>query len=182
MNSSHRVLFLLFSLIPNYGSAGIEQYYGYTNRAELNVTQKNYVKALQLYDSAFNSIDKNRLFVYDLYNAALCAAKVSRNEKLKAYAILLGDNGFPISFFKRSTFENIIRDKNFCKKLKISCQKFSQNQDITLNKSFNLIVYKYDSLMNYCEKNSDFNNPFRIALSKTVEEFINAYGFPCDNK
>lgn len=180
MHTVYRVLILVFSLLSIRCSADIGQYYKYTNKAELYIIQKSHTKALQLYDSAFSSVDKNKIFVGDLYNGAVCAAKLSESNTLKAYCLLMAENGCPVTFFKKSIFRNISSDTPFYEKLKNTCQKNGQNRNITLNNEYRLLVEKYDSLMNHCLKNSDFNNPYRIILAKQVEIFIDKYGYPTD--
>ncbi|MPR31798.1 hypothetical protein [Salmonirosea aquatica] len=181
MNTICKVLILGSSLWSTCCSAGIEQYYEFTNRAELFIIQKSHIKALQLYDSAFSSVDKNKIFVGDLYNGSVCAAKLSEWNTLKTYCLWMAENGCPITFFKKSIFKGIISESRFYKKLETTCQVNSQKRNITLNDEYGLLVEKYDSLMKYCSATGDFDNPYRLTLSKQVGLFIGRYGYPTDN-
>ncbi len=88
---------------PDY----VKAYYPTINQAELSIVEKDYAKALEYYEQAFNAVPTP--FAKDIYNAAVCATLVNNEKAAFAYLDKLLLKGVSLPYLQRQQAFDTLR-------------------------------------------------------------------------
>ncbi len=188
------IIFLLSGIIligfindKIYGqmSLSLKKYYSNTNNAELSIVDSNYLKAINYYDSAFAS--KASPFAIDIYNAAVCAVLLNKNEKCYSLLTKIIDKGYKINNFQKKQVFNEFFKTEWGKNL----LKYSENINIYYNLKLRHTLDSLFYMDQLFRKKVGEDKPYSfyedtitktdISNTKFLNKLIVKYGFPSED-
>ena len=104
---------IIIILFPNNLNAqtSAKKYYYYTNKAELAITDSNYLEALKYYDSSTNSVSVP--LSQDVYNKALCHTLLGNYGKAFLAISFLIERGVDSTLFNKQAFRVLKNQKRY---------------------------------------------------------------------
>ena len=166
----------------------LRKYYSHTNKAEINIIEKNYQQAMVEYEKAFASWGEP--FAVDYYNAAVCGVFCDKFDKTKYYLEKVLTLGYSFSnvkkekvfrpFFKSKFGKSLEKEKPIMKIQDEEYREIIQN----LYHYDQVIRQKYDYVSNKTYEKYFVRQQYIIdSLNLAVfEMLIKERGFPSESK
>ncbi|MDD5569528.1 MAG: hypothetical protein PHD97_00055 [Bacteroidales bacterium] len=157
-------------------------YYPFTNKAELNIIENNYKKALRKYKKAFDNAP--HAFARDLYNATLCAIRVNKLDFAYKCMDSLISKGLNIDFFEiNNEFDTLKKDYRW-EKFKSDYPIYKKIADKRINKQLSIMFRKMeDDDQKFRYDYETFGDTIKKIDSMNMKIFldiIDKYDFPCE--
>lgn len=161
----------------------IEDYYAYTNKAELCITDSKYLEAIDLYQKAFKT--KHNGFSKDHYNAALCAALTGKYYLANLYVKKILNRGYPIDSLSTSRSLKSFRQTKYWKSIvreyPTILKRYRDSTNKILADSLDLLYYRdqlYRTKLGKYKLYGDTIRKIDIENDRLLRNIIATYGYP----
>jgi hypothetical protein len=173
------IVFLVSNFLLKAENNTYVDYFKKINQAELCIADSSYSEALSIYKGVFNSYPHR--FYKDIYNATLCAIRISRYEEALKLSEDLVLYGYELKDFESAAFEDFRNNEAYWKSFLSKYGQLRKEYEKAVNLSLRdkwLSLYKIDQQAASHHGDVRLQDSVFYHLAISASNLIKEYGFP----